>query len=197
VITETRQGYGCALQRGLDEARGEIVILTEADGSFSPLDLPKLLEYLKDCDMAIGTRTTRQLIEQGANMGRLARIINIIFGKLIELFWWGQEPRFTDVGCTYRAIWKSSYEKIRPYVLSSGPAYSPDMMVGILICKLRVIEIPVTYRRRRGGESKHSGNFFQLAKTALQMLKVIVHRRLVYSPLNSDIASVEKNSNEP
>lgn len=192
VILEVEQGYGCALRRGLSEANGEIIILTEADGSFTPNDIPKLLEYLKDCDMVIGTRTTRQMIEQAANMSQLARLINAIFGKLIEVLWWGQEPRFTDVGCTYRAIWKSSYEKIQPYLSSNGPAFSPDMMIGLLICKLRVIEIPVTYRRRRSGESKHSGNFLQLAKTALQMLKLIMVRRAVYSPLNPKIGGLDK-----
>lgn len=192
VITETSQGYGCALQRGLNDASGDIIIITEADGSFSPIDAPKLLEYLKDCDMAIGTRTTRQMIEQGANMGFLARLINVIFGKMIEILWWNQEPRFTDVGCSYRAIWKSSWEKIRPYVNAGGPAFSPDMMMGLLICKMRVIEIPVTYRRRRGGDSKHSSGFTQLANTALKMLKLIIKRRFMYSPLNRNINALEQ-----
>jgi dTDP-glucose pyrophosphorylase len=194
VISELSQGYGCALKRGLDEALGDIVILTEADSSFSPTDAPKLLEYLKDCDMVIGTRTTRQMIEQGANMGFLARLVNVIFGKLIEVLWWGQEPRFTDVGCTYRAIWKTSYEKARPYIDSTGPAFAPDMMIALLICKLRIIEIPVTYRKRFGGDSKHSGNFYHLSRTALQMLKLIVKRRLYYSSLNRGINDPHERS---
>jgi dTDP-glucose pyrophosphorylase len=184
VVQEHEQGYGCALRRGLDDATGDIVILTEADGSFSPADVPKLLEYLKDCDMVLGTRTTRQMIEQGANMNAFPRFMNILFGKIIELLWWDLEPRFTDVGCTYRAIWKTSYDKIRPYVRSDGPAYSPDMTIAVLNCKLRVIEIPVTYRMRRSGDSSHSANVYQLARTAFQMAKVIVHRRLFYSRLN-------------
>jgi hypothetical protein len=54
----------------------------------------------------------------------------------------------------------------------------------VLNCKLRVIEIPVTYRMRRSGDSSHSANVYQLARTAFQMAKVIVHRRLFYSRLN-------------
>ncbi|PQP33545.1 glycosyltransferase family 2 protein, partial [Desulfobacteraceae bacterium SEEP-SAG9] len=34
VVTEKAQGYGCAMKCGLDEAKGDIIILTEADGSF-------------------------------------------------------------------------------------------------------------------------------------------------------------------
>ncbi len=178
VVVETAQGYGCALKRGLDESTGDIIILTEADGSFSSNDLSKFLEYLKDCDMVIGTRTTRQMIEQGANMGPVVRWVNILYGKIIELLWWNLEPRFTDVGCTYRAIWKTSYQKIRPFLNSSGPEFAPEMMIAILLCRRRVIEIPVTYRKRFGGESKHSGKFSALAKTALKMLFIILKNRL-------------------
>lgn len=180
VVTEYNQGYGCALRRGLDEARGDIVVLTEADGSFQARDVQKLIHYLKDCDMVIGTRTTRQMIEQGANMVGLLRWGNVIVGKMVEALWWAQEPRFTDVGCTYRAIWKTSYQKIRPYLHAKGPDFAPEMMIAILICRRRIIEIPVSYRRRLHGESKHSGYFLAQARTAIKMLKLIFRNRFKY-----------------
>src|SRR3954453_19642591 len=43
VITETRQGYGFALRRGLAEASGDIIILAEPDGTFIGRDVLKLL----------------------------------------------------------------------------------------------------------------------------------------------------------
>jgi len=180
VIKEMAQGYGCAIRKGLDEAQGDIIVITEGDGSFQSRDIEKLTIYLKDCDMTIGTRTTRQMIEQGANMVGILRWGNVIVGKLIELLWWYQEPRFTDVGCTYRAIWKTSYQKIRPYLNSSGPEFSPEMMIAILICRKRIIEIPVSYRKRLGGQSKHSGYFRAHMKTALQMLRLIFKYRMRY-----------------
>ncbi len=185
VIMERNQGYGCALLRGLLEAKGDIIILTEADGTFSSKDVPKFLEYLKDSDMVIGTRTTRQMIEQGANMPPLVRWINVIFGKIVEILWWNQEPRYTDVGCTYRAIWKKSFEKIVPFLHAKGPDFSTEMMIAVMICKQRVIEIPVTYRRRFSGESKHSGSFMVRAKTALKMLKVILKYRFLTGKISN------------
>ena len=173
-MTESRQGYGCALRRGLDEAAGDILILTEADGSFRSKDIPKFLEYLKDCDMVIGTRTTRQMIEQGANMYPLLRWGNVLFGKLVQILWWNQESRFTDVGCTYRAIWKTSYQRIRPILNGRGPEFSPEMMIALLLVKQRVIEIPVSYYRRIAGESKHSKDLKGASKTALKMLRLIL-----------------------
>ena len=171
-------GYGDALRQGMDLASGDILVLVEADGTFRAKDLGKLLEYLKDADMAIGTRTTREMIEQGANMGWFLRWGNVIVGKLVELLWWGHEPRFTDVGCTYRAIWKESYLRIRPQLTRSDAAFSPEMMIEMLRVNGRVVEIPVSYYGRRGGESKHSGSLRHSITTGLKMLGLIFKKRL-------------------
>ena len=126
----------------------------EADHSFRARDLGKLLEYLKDADMVVGTRTTRELIEQGTNMRGPVRMGNILVAKLVELLWWGQRPRFTDVGCTYRALWRDTYRRIRPLLTGVGPELSPEMMVAVLQARMRIIEVPVSYHRRMGGASK-------------------------------------------
>ena len=71
VVRETKQGYGYAIQRGLREAKGDIIIVTEADCTFVGDDMEKLLAYINDADMVLGTRTCMQLVEEGANMGIL------------------------------------------------------------------------------------------------------------------------------
>jgi hypothetical protein len=58
VVQESRQGYGYALQRGIQEAKGDIVILAEPDGTFIGRDILKLLAYADDFDMVCGTRTS-------------------------------------------------------------------------------------------------------------------------------------------
>ena len=176
VIIEKKRGYGDALKRGMEAAKGEIIILTEADGTFRSKDIGKILEYLKDADMVIGTRTTRQMIEQGSNMGWFLRWGNVFLGKFIEVLWWRQEPRFTDVGCTSRGIWKDSYLKIKDNLHCSGPEFSPEMMIESLKAHLRVIEIPVSYYKRMGGESKHSAGFKKI-KTGLKMLNLILGKK--------------------
>ncbi len=170
-------GYGDALRQGMDAATGDIFVLVEADGTFKAKDLGKLLEFLKDADMVIGTRTTRQMVEQGANMDGLLRWGNVVVGKLIEALWWNREPRFTDVGCTYRAIWRDAYEKIRPYLTRQDAAFSPEMMIEMLRIEGRVIEIPVSYYRRLGGASKHSSSRWHSVRTGLRMLRLILQKR--------------------
>ena len=178
VHSQPLRGYGDALRRGMDAATGDILVLVEADHTFGARDLGKLLEYLKDADMVIGTRTTRQMIAQGANMDGLLRWGNVVVGKLIEALWWSLEPRLTDVGCTYRALWRDAYRRIRPYLGQDGPAFSPEMMIEVLRMEGRLIEIPVNYYRRRGGESKHSTNRWHSMQTGLRMLRLILEKRL-------------------
>jgi UDP-N-acetylglucosamine diphosphorylase / glucose-1-phosphate thymidylyltransferase / UDP-N-acetylgalactosamine diphosphorylase / glucosamine-1-phosphate N-acetyltransferase / galactosamine-1-phosphate N-acetyltransferase len=111
-------------------------------------------------------------------MDGLLRWGNVAVGKLIEALWWSLEPRLTDVGCTYRALWRDAYRRIRPYLTQDGPAFSPEMMIEVLRMEGRLIEIPVNYYRRRGGVSKHSTNRWQSMRTGLRMLRVILEKRL-------------------
>lgn len=180
VLTGSFKGYGDALKFGMDNAYGDIFILTEADGSFFARDCGKILEYLKDADMVLGTRTTKQMIEQAANMDFLLRWGNVFFAKLIELLWIHKnEPRLTDVGCTYRGIWKSVYYEIRDSLNGMGPEFSPEMIIEAMRHNKRTIEIPVTYSGRIGGESKFSATIFANIRTASRMLGLIIRKKIL------------------
>jgi glycosyltransferase involved in cell wall biosynthesis len=183
VVAESAPGYGAAIRAGLDHAvatGAEILVVTEADGSFRGGDVWKLLHYLEDCHMALGTRTTRQMVEQGANMDKVLRWGNVVMAKLLEAFWYlPHEPRLTDVGCTYRALWATTWRSIRAGTRESGPAFSPEMICAAYQRGLRVIEVPVHYGERLGGESKHSDSFPKVARTALGMFRAICRKRFV------------------
>jgi glycosyltransferase involved in cell wall biosynthesis len=180
VIEESEPGYGKALMAGMRAAKGDMIILTEADGSFKAHDVEKVLAYLLDAGMVVGTRTTRQLVQQAANMGRLLRWGNVFMAKYLELLWYiPHEPRFTDVGCTCRGLWKETFQKIEPSLHRPGPAFSPAMMCEALMKGFRVIEIPVHYYPRLGGESKHSASFWKVCLTAWGMFKAISAKRFL------------------
>lgn len=181
VVAESAAGYGCAIRAGLDHAvatGAAILAVTEADGSFRARDLAKLLHYLADCRMALGTRTTRQMVQQGANMNKLLRWGNLAMAKLLELLWYlPHEPRLTDVGCTYRALWAETWQAIRAGTRETGPSFSPEMICEAYRHGLRVIEIPVHYGARLGGESKHSRSLAQVTRTAWGMFRTILRKR--------------------
>ena len=102
VVHEPRQGYGNALRRGLAEAQGEYVVLAEPDGTFMGKDVLKLLAYADDFDLVLGTRTTRELIWHGANMGWQLRWGNWFVAKLLQVLFGG--PSLSDCGCTLRLV---------------------------------------------------------------------------------------------
>ncbi len=194
VVIESHPGYGAALMTGMAQAKGDILVLTEADGSFRARDLLKLLLYLEDAGMVMGTRTTRQMVEQGANMRFALRWGNVFMAKFLELLWLRpHEPRFTDVGCTYRALSRETFEKIRPELRDTGPSLSPEMMCAALNAGCRVIEVPVTYSPRAGGTSKHSDSFWRQLRTAWSMFRTICRKRFRVRRL-SNSASVPAQS---
>ena len=99
IVRETAQGYGHALRRGLREATSDLIILAEPDGTFVGRDIVKLLAYADDFDMVCGTRTTRELIWEQANMGWFLRVGNWAVAKMVQVLYGG--PSLTDCGCTH------------------------------------------------------------------------------------------------
>jgi len=176
VLRETRQGYGYALQRGLAEATGDLIILAEPDGTFVGRDVLKLLAYSDDFEMVCGTRTTRELIWQQANMGWFLRMGNWTVAKLIQLLY--DAPSLTDCGCTLRLIRRDALERFRESLTVGGSHFLPEMVILALKHGLRIIEVPVNYRGRVG-ESKITGTLKGTLRTGTNMIVLALKCRLM------------------
>jgi glycosyltransferase involved in cell wall biosynthesis len=174
VVQEAAQGYGHALRRGLREARGDIVIMAEPDGTFVGRDVLKLLAYSEDFDMVCGTRTTRELLWEQANMGWFLRIGNWAVAKLLQVLHDG--PSLSDCGCTLRLTHRRALEQIRDDLTVGGSHFLPEMVILGLRKNLSIIEVPVNYRRRVG-ESKITGNLKGTLRTGFRMIGLILRYR--------------------
>ena len=141
LVQETRQGYGYALRRGLRDATGDLIIMSEPDGTFMARDVLKLLAYSDDFEMVCGTRTTRELIWAHANMGWFLRVGNLVVAKLIQILYGG--PSLSDCGCTMRLTHREALAKIQDEMTVGGSHFLPEMVILGLKKKLRVIEVPV------------------------------------------------------
>ncbi|MCS6803493.1 MAG: glycosyltransferase family 2 protein, partial [Dehalococcoidia bacterium] len=148
VVQEGRQGYGAALRRGLREAKGELIILAEPDGTFVGKDVIKLLAYADDFDMVCGTRTTKELIWEQANMGWFLRFGNIVVAKMLQVLF--NAPSLSDCGCTLRLIRREAAEKLNGELTVNASHLLPEMVILALKHKIRLIEVPVNYRGRVG-----------------------------------------------
>jgi glycosyltransferase involved in cell wall biosynthesis len=175
VVRESQQGYGHALRRGLREATSDIVIMAEPDGTFLGRDVLKLLAYADDFDMVCGTRTTRELVWDQANMGWFLRIGNWVVAKLIQVLFGG--PSLSDCGCTLRLTHRSALQQIQDDLTVGGSHFLPEMVILGLKRRLKIIEIPVNYRGRIG-DSKITGNLKGALTTGFRMIGIILKYRL-------------------
>ncbi|VVB66530.1 Glycosyltransferase AglJ [Candidatus Gugararchaeum adminiculabundum] len=169
VVQEKKQGYGYACMRAMSEPKCDIVILSEADQTFSASDVKKLIAYMENADMVVGTRTTEELLDQSSQLDWFLNWGNQFLAKLIQLRYWGK-VRLTDVGCTYRAIRKDAFLKIQPQLKVGGSHFSPHMVMVALENDLKVIEVPITFRERVGQSKAIGRNKIKAIKLGLQML---------------------------
>ena len=174
-VHEPRQGYGFATRRGLAEATGDLIVLCEPDGTFMPDDIFKLLVYSDDCDVVFGTRTTRELLWQGANMGFCLKWGNWALAKVIEVLF--NTSHLSDVGCTYRLLRREAVERVRHRFSVGSEHFGPELMLLCLTSGLRTVEVPVNYLPRVGLSSV-TGDFGKAFRLGLRMGVLIVGFRL-------------------
>jgi glycosyltransferase involved in cell wall biosynthesis len=174
-VHEPKQGYGNAIQRGLREATGDYLVVSEPDGTFLGRDVFKLLAYVDDFDVVYGSRTARTFIRRGANMGALLRWGNWGVAKLMEFLF--NSTNLTDVGCTMRLLRREAAERLAPHYTIGGSAFGPEMMVLSLLQGMRVIQVPVNYLPRVG-ESSVTGDVRKAFFLGLWMIGLVLRYRL-------------------
>lgn len=172
---EKTQGYGAALRRGMEESSSDYIVLCEPDSTFSSKDIYKFLSYIDDFECIFGTRTTKSLIQQGAKMQFYLRVGNIFVAKILEYMFLG--PTLSDVGCTYKVISRKSYLKIKDKLNVIGSEFQPELMIQLILARVRILEIPVNYLEREG-KSKITYNFISSLKLALKMIFLIIKLRI-------------------
>jgi glycosyltransferase involved in cell wall biosynthesis len=174
-IFEPRQGYGFASRRGLEEAKGELLVLAEPDGTFLPGDLLKLLAYSEDADAVFGTRTTRHLIWSGANMGVFLKWGNWAVAKMVEALF--NTSHLSDVGCTYKLLRRELVVQLIPRLRVGGSHFGPELMLAVITSGARFVEVPVNYLPRVG-QSSVTGDLHRAFALGVQMIGFILAYRL-------------------
>lgn len=174
-VIEPRQGYGAAMQRGLREAMGSLIVVCEPDGTFLARDIFKLLAYADDFDVVYGSRTFQPLVWHGANMGFFLRFGNWSVAKYMQLIF--NAPSLSDVGCTYRLIRRDVAMQLEPHFRIAGSQFGPEMMALSLRHGYRVAQIPLNYTARVGVSSV-TGDPGKAFRLGLQMIWLITSHRI-------------------
>ena len=148
VVTERRRGYGSAYLTGLSEARGEYVVMGDADETYPLQELGPFVDRLEaGDDLVMGSRFKGTI--HGDAMPFLNRFVGnpILTGMLNVLF----GVKVSDAHCGMRAIRKDAAAVLDLH--STGMEFASEMVFKAYRRGLRVSEIPIDYYPRIG-ESK-------------------------------------------
>ena len=161
------KGFAHSCVVGMKESlnsNANIIAFSECDGTFSGVDLEKMIPYLNNCHMVIGTRQIQVLSEKGNQNSTFYVWGNYFLAKLIQLKFFSIQHlgivELTDVGCMYRCLRRESLEKIvnqfskpntdEPIISSESGLFAILMtMIGIRN-NLKIVEIPITFKKRIG-----------------------------------------------
>ncbi len=144
-----RRGGGLALRVGYDIALklgAEIVVSIDADGQHQPEELPSLVRPILEgrADHVNGSRMLGAFERDS-----LIRHLGVHFFSWLVTLLTGQ--RVTDISSGYRA---TRAETLRRLILEQDQFWTSEVTIEALRQRARVVEVPVTFLTRRGGESK-------------------------------------------
>ena len=166
LVHEPRQGYGYAFQKGTEEARGDLIVLCEPDGTFQARDLERFLIYAKEFDIVLGSRTGQNTPLSGADMTVTRKFANVIEAKTIEVLF--NTNALTDIGCTYKLFRKKAIKKLKPLWRTRNSLFATELVLLTVSENMHFIEIPVTFKKRVG-KSAFVEKFQDQAKWAIRI----------------------------
>ena len=170
-VFESEPGYGSAIQRGFKETKGDLIFVCEPDDTFVAEDVYKFLAYIDDVDVVYGTRTVKNFIGEGANMGHFLKVGNWFVAKMMQILY--RTNSLTDVGCTFRLIKKPALKKIQGSFRIKTGFFGPEMMLLTKHFDIPFVQIPINYQARVG-ESSYTGDFKKAFILGMQMIWFIL-----------------------
>jgi ubiquinone/menaquinone biosynthesis C-methylase UbiE len=143
------QGKANAVRAGFEAARGDVLMILDADMAVMPEDLPKFFKPLQsgNADFVNGTRLVYPMED------RAMRIANFLGNKAFcYLASWIIRQRVSDTLCGTKALFKRDYMRMPMGGKERWGDF--DLLFGGARLRLRILEIPVHYQERRAGVSK-------------------------------------------
>lgn len=151
VIHPEKKGYGNAYLAAFAQARGQFIVLGDADDTYDFLEIPKLLEPLKNgADFVIGSRFSGTIhpgsmtpLHRYIGNPVLTWMVNRIFGT-----------RFSDTHSGFRAITRKTMSRLN--LKSGGMEFASEMLINASRENLRIEEVPINYYPRKAPSKLHS-----------------------------------------
>lgn len=165
VVVETRRGYGRACAAGGARTEADVIVFLDGDGSDDPAFLPEVLEPIltNRAALSLGARTRREpgslLPHQLLGNRLVVLLVRLVYGV-----------RLRDIP-PMRAIRRDALEHLALAEMTYG--WPTEMIVKAARAGLPLVEVEVTCRARRGGQSKIAGRPLPSARAGTRMLAVV------------------------
>ena len=178
LLQQTGIGKGDAVRLGFARAKGEMLMILDADLTVPPEDLPRFYEALRwgKGEFINGVRLVYPMEKQAM------RFLNLLGNKFFSLaFSWLLGQPVKDTLCGTKVLWKSDYEAIaanRAYFGDFDPFGDFDLIFGAVKLNLKITDLPIRYRERTYGTTnierwKHGWLLLKMVTFAARRLKFV------------------------
>jgi glycosyltransferase involved in cell wall biosynthesis len=170
IDLNTNYGQSSALSAGIDQAKGELIVLMDGDMQNDPADVPMMLETLKekDCDVVSGERVHRK---DAAISRRVPSRIANFFIRLIT------GVKLKDYGCALRVFRSDVARNLGLY----GELHRFIPVLAVLQ-GASIEQVPVLHHRRKFGKSKYGmGRTFRVVS---DLLLIVFFKRYQNRPIH-------------
>ncbi len=156
IAQQSGNGKGDAVRKGFGLATNEILMILDADMTVPPEDLPKFYQAIKDGkgEFINGTRLVYPMEKEGM------RFFNLLGNKFFAMaFSYVLGQQFKDTLCGTKVISRSNYlqlAKNRSFFGDFDPFGDFDLIFGAARMGLKIVEVPICYRKRVYGETNIS-----------------------------------------
>jgi glycosyltransferase involved in cell wall biosynthesis len=170
VITHPEnRGYGAALKTGIRHAHYDLILITDADGTYPPEHIPDLIAKMEaGYDMAVGARTTAE-----AHIPWVRRPAKWAIRSLASYLSGTPIP---DLNSGLRAMRRDVVERFWA-LLPDGFSFTTTITLAMLSNSYAVAYLPIDYHRR-GGRSK-----IKPVRDTLNFVQLVVRTSMYFNPL--------------
>ena len=170
VISHPRNGgYGRALLTGIEAAKHDWVLMIDADGSYPPSEILKLLDYAPAFDLVIGAR--EGAFFWGTPTKAFLRWVYLRLSGFVS------GERVPDANSGLRLVRKSLVDR-QALVRCLGYSFTTTMTLSFLMLGRFVKYMPIEFRARAGGHSK-----VKPFRDILRTLQLMTQVMIIYNPL--------------
>jgi glycosyltransferase involved in cell wall biosynthesis len=156
VRTPHNHGKGYAVRVGMHAAQGELVVFTDADGSYGPEQLERVVAALAEAPVAIGARLDP---ESAGGSPVLRRLASPVFNRAMRLL---LGLPYADTQCGLKGFRRDAAEALFSRARVDGFAFDAEALLVAARLGLEVVEVPVVAEDRQGSKVRLGGDALRM-----------------------------------